>query len=476
MTQKPIRSLAIFCLMALLASCGGGSTLVNVVPPPPGTSAAASLSLRDAPPANVTVLSFELTVSGAVLQPGNVSLLSNPIRVEVKQLEVESALLNTSNVAAGMYTSIDVMVSNPELTIQNNSGAMIGTCADKAICELKPPLSSAKVTVNFNPALTITAGKAVDLLLDLNLANSISMDLASISPSFTITQLAAVEGAGVAGKVEDLEDVVGTVQSKDTANNSFTLQSDPAIPPLTIKVDNDTRFRDFDEVNCATENFACLATGQMVEVNATLLGGGMILAKKVSIENEEQNAEDLRGVIAAIASPTQFQIVVLDEKPIINNLTVGNKLTVNLVLNTKFSIQKGDSDGVDIMGLNFAAASDLLVGQFVQIKPAGPVSGMPPAVDTDRVRLKNSSLTATVKAAPSGTDFTLNNLPALFTMAGIMEIDVRASASAFEEGESPLAGISALKAGDMVSVRGLLFKNMAANPILVATKVRKRLA
>ncbi len=469
MLNNPVRFVAMLLLVAMLASCGGGVTVSPIVPG--GNTSRATLSLRDAPPANVTVLSFELTINGAVLQPGNVSLVSNPIEVEVKQLEVESALLNTSNVPAGTYNSLVVTLSNPELTIQNNSGAAIGTCANNAVCEPPVQLSSATVTINFNPALTITAGTAVNLLLDLDLANSIPMNLSPISPTFTISQLPAVQNTG---KVEDPEDLVGTVQSKDAANNSFTLQTDPAIPPLTIKVDSNTKFEDFNEVGCAASDFTCVTTGQMVEVDASLMAGGMLLAKEVGVENEDQNPEELKGIITALSSPTQFQMVVLDEMPNINNLSVGNLLTVNLLSNATFSIQKGDIDPLDISGLTFASASDLLVGQFVQIRPAAPVSGTPPAVDTDRVRLKRSSLTATVKAPPTGTNFTINNLPSLFTMAGITEIDVRASAAGFEDDHSSSSVLSALMAGDMVSVRGLLFKTLSGNPVLVATKVRKR--
>jgi hypothetical protein len=468
--NNPVRFVALFLLVAMLTSCGGGITVSPVVPGG-GNTSRATLSLRDAPPTNVTVLSFEVTVTGAVLQPGNQALVSNPIRVEVKQLEVEAAFLNTLNVPAGTYNSLVITVSNPELTIQNNSGVAILGCADKAICEVKPQLASATATANFNPPLTLVAGTPVGLLLDLDLANSIPMSLSPISPTFTISQLPAVQGTG---KVEDLEDLVGTVQSKDAANNSFTLQTDPAIPPLTIKVDSNTKFKDFDEVNCAAGDFTCVTTGQMVEVDASLTAGGMLLAKKVSIENEDQNPEELKGIIAAIASPTQFQIVVLDEMPNINNVSVGNLLTVNLLLNTKFSIQKGDIDRLDTSGLNFAAASDLLVGQFVQIRPAAPISGTPPAVDTDRVRLKRSSLTATVKAPPVGTNLTIDNLPSLFTTAGIMEIDVRASNTDFEDDHSSSGGVAGLKAGDMVSVRGLLFKTLSGNPVLAAAKVRKR--
>lgn len=439
----------------------------------PGSQAApVSLTLRDNPPSGVTVLSFEVTITSALLQPGNVSLLRNPIDVEVKQLEVESALLNTADVPAGTYTGIDVTVSNPELTIKNDTGAALPnfpSCLNGKICELNLPLAAGQstVTVTFSQPLNLTAGTPVGLELDLDLAGSIPSSLANITPTFKVSQLPAVQNTG---ELEDMDDLVGTVTGKDPAGNTFTLQPSSGGNPLTITVDGNTRFKDFDEAGCLTADFNCVAMGQMVEVNAKLMAGGALLAAKVSLENEDQNPEELRGILVAVTGANQFQMVVLEEQPNINNVNVGNALTVNVLSSATFSVQKGDSDQLNISGLSFSGMSDLVVGQMIQIKPRSTPTGTPPAIDTDSVRLKKGSVTGTVKATPTTPDFTINNLPKLFTDAGITEIDVQGSAAELEG----VNAITNLIAGDMVSVRGLLFHQMSGNPVIVAQKIRKR--
>ena len=106
-TNRALGFLLVVSLVILAACSGGGSSS----PPPPQTGTAPlSVTIKDAPPAGVTVLSFEVTITGAVLQPGNVSLVSTPIEIEVKQLEVETAFLSTINVPAGTYNSLQLTV------------------------------------------------------------------------------------------------------------------------------------------------------------------------------------------------------------------------------------------------------------------------------------------------------------------------------------------------------------------------------
>jgi hypothetical protein len=464
--KKIFSVLSFIFILGNLAACGGGT---SVSPGPPGAKAApVSLTLRDAPPTGVTVLSFELTVVDAVLQPGNVSLLTDPIKVEVEHLQVDSLLLNTKEAAPGNYTSIDVMVSNPELTIKNDTGASLGpNCATGAICELSLPLSPAKVTISFSPSLTLTTGMPIGLELDLDLANSIPSNLANITPTFKVSQIAAVQGTG---ELEELDDVVGMVTAIDTTNKTFTLQPSEGGNSLTIGVDANTRFKDFDEVGCMTADFSCVMMGQMLEVSAKLMDGGMLVATKVSIENEDHNPEELRGILVALSGMNQFQLVVLDEQPNIQNLSVGMPITVNVLPNAQFSVQQGDSDQLSISGLSFSSFADLVVGQFIQIKPRSTAMGTPPAVDTDSIRLKQGSVTGTVKATPSTARFTINNPPKLFADAGITEIDVDGTAAELEG----VNAITSLSAGDMVSVRGLLFHQAMGNPVIVAQKIRKR--
>src|SRR5439155_13641279 len=52
-------------------------------------AAAVSVTIRDTPPTGITLLSFGVNVTGAMLNPGSVDLLDGkgPIQIEVKQLE-----------------------------------------------------------------------------------------------------------------------------------------------------------------------------------------------------------------------------------------------------------------------------------------------------------------------------------------------------------------------------------------------------
>src|SRR5260370_15836514 len=106
------------CVLAIFG-CGGGS-MTN---PLQQGSSALSVTIRDTPPTGVTVLSFEVTVTRAALNPGNVDLLAGrvPGRRELEQLETESAFLNTARVAPGTFTSLNVTFSNPGLTLQNGT-------------------------------------------------------------------------------------------------------------------------------------------------------------------------------------------------------------------------------------------------------------------------------------------------------------------------------------------------------------------
>src|SRR5690349_22264050 len=95
-----MRKPAFFVIGAILAGifvagCGGSYT----APPAAGPQTAmVNVSMTDAPPAGITVISFEVSLTGATLNPGNVDLLGAkaPIRIEVKKLETENAFLSRS--------------------------------------------------------------------------------------------------------------------------------------------------------------------------------------------------------------------------------------------------------------------------------------------------------------------------------------------------------------------------------------------
>jgi len=434
------------------------------------------MTVRDTPPAGITVFSFEVLVTQAKLQPGNVPLVTTPIEIEVKQLEVEAAFLNTISVPAGNYTSIDVTFSNPELTYKNDTGAALPAplnCAIGAICEFKPAITT---TVSFNGApfpLTVVANTPLGLLVDVNLSsiitNAVGIDF-SAAGAMVVTQLQVAAGTG---ELEEIEDLVGAVTAKDTANNQFTLQITQSGQSLTIKVDNNTAFEDFDDLSvpCAAspQNFTCVLVGQVVEVDLRLMPGGVLMAKKVQVEDND-NEEELEGVITKINGPLQFEMVLMEEATNVAGVDVGQLVVVDLQLSTQFKI---DNDNLTVNNADFDAASDLLVGQTVEIERKSTPAGTPPAISTDRVKLKGTRLTANVQSVDTAnSQFTINNLPGIFTSQNpaITSLVVQTQTQTkFEK----VANLAALVAGNTVSVRALLF-NGPAGPFMVAKKVRKR--
>ena len=227
--------------LAFLIGCGGGSSTPPNTPPatPPG-SAAVSLTIQDMPPMGVTVLSFEVTITGAVMQPGNVSMISAPVRLEMKRLEVLKSFLNTVNVPAGTYTSMSVTLANPRMTVLNNSGmGMMGGCAAGTVCEVVPPMMASSVNITGAPfPLTVQDNTPLGMLLDFDLLNSIQSNM-SVNPIMSCSRRSPMQGTG---QLDEIEDVLGRVTAKDAANNQFSLQVMHGAQTIAVKVDANTRF------------------------------------------------------------------------------------------------------------------------------------------------------------------------------------------------------------------------------------------
>jgi hypothetical protein len=455
-----------------LAGCGGS---YNAMAPPPGAQAAqVSLAVTDAPPAGVTVISFEVSVTGATLSPGNVDLLGGkgPVRIEVKKLETESAFLSTATVAAANYTSLSLTFANPELTFQNNSGTALAGCANGAVCQIKP---TGTLTSMLNGTFYVTSASQNGFLVDLNLASIISSSLAvdfSAANAVSATQKTTTGG----GELQEVEDADGIVMSP--ANNQFTLQT-ADFGAISVATDGNTEFEDFGV--CAAANFTCLADGQSIEADLELMGSGGFLAKKIELRDNAAEAADdeLDGMVFKVDSATQFEIVVIDELRAVTNVSLGDPVVVMLQTAGGGTSFRVDANGLSVpssLQQAFEGASDtsqLMPGQTVQVRKRSMTGGPAPAaiaVTTDRVRLRDTRFTATVSGAVNGNNFNIVGLPGLLTGAGINAIQAQTSSETNFENAS---AISALVEGNTVSLRGLLFMS-APNPVLVSDKVRKR--
>jgi hypothetical protein len=458
----------------LLAGCGGSTSAPAMGPGPGPQAALVSVSLTDAPPAGVTVLTFEVTVTGATLNPGSADLVAgkSPVRIEIKRLETENAFLSTANIPSGNYTSLNLTFSNPELTFRNDTGTTLAGCASGRVCEIKP---SGALTATVNGQFNLMSGTQTGVLVDLNLANLITPSLGvdfSSATAVTATQ----QTKDGEGELEDLDDLDGIVANP--SSSQFTLQTTD-MGGITVAIDSNTQFDGFDA--CAAANATCVQSGQSVEVDLMLLASGTFLAKKIELQDDAQQAADdeLEGIVSKIDSPSQFEMVVNDELRAVANVSVGDPVTVMLTTSGGGTSFQVDANGLAVpstLQQGFEGATDtaqLLPGQTVQVRKLTMTGGPAPAaitITTDRVRLRDTRFTATVSGAPTGSNFNVGGLPGLFTAEGVSQIQVQTSSQTNFENVS---GVSGLADGSTVSLRGLLFKN-TPNPVLIADKVRKR--
>jgi len=471
-------------LIVLVANgCGGNAYNMPTSTPAdnlPQTSAV-TLTVTDAPPAGVTVLSFEVTINSAVLNPGNVQLVTNPQRIEVKQLETDSAFLSTMNAPAGTYQSITVNVTNPELTVMNNSGAAIGNCANNSVCHLEPA-AAGNVTFSASPfPVVLVGGSPTGFQVDLNVANLLSNTLSvdfNASGAISVAQL-PLAGQPNDDRLADVDDLLGTAENLDAADSQFTLRTMSG--DFQIQANGNTQF---EIEGCAADNFSCIQTGQVVEVDSEVMNGGMFIARKIEAEGSEagdkggdnnQGENEVEGIVFKIDDATHFEIVVLGELNATSNVALGNPVVVTLS-SPQFQV---DANGLNVPSAlqgAFEQATDtsqLMPGQEVQIRSTsgGNTMGSPITITTNRVRLRETQFTATISGAPVPPNFTVGNLPGLFTSMGVTSILVQTSSQTNFQGGT---GLGSLADQNQVSLRGLLFANGANPPTLIVDKVRKR--
>ncbi len=467
-------SLALVSCVFLVA-CGGSmssSTGSNGVP--------MSLAIRDTPPSGVAVLFFEASITGASLQPSDtskpaVSVLSAPVEVEFGHLQADTAFLSLTSIPPDSYKSITLTFANAAMTIVNHSGAAIGSCADNSVCELTPAFTPATATVSSAPLpITISQNSVVGIRLDFNVNSSVQSDL-SINPTVTIKQLTQRQDSDEGQEMEAVDEVDGQVTA--VSSNQFTLMNERSGQSFTISVDSNTVFEDFSRAGCTASpaDISCVKMGQILDVDLSENGMGMMLAKRIEFE-EDANREAIKGTITSVDSATQFHMVAFNEEPTVTGISEGSPVVVTIQSGAVFQVggeELGEDGGFSISGASFSSGADLMVGQDVQIRPGTVLSGGGvPTVTTDLVRLWPSQITGQVGTINTSTGtFALTGLSPLFMGATppITTINVLTlSEMRFED----FSSLSSLAPGNTVSVKGLLF-NTPGTPTLVTRTMRE---
>jgi len=234
-----------------LAGCSGGGHATTGGGGGGNQSASLTLTLTSKPDVsltNISVLSATVGITGITLNPTSgtaVSMTLSPTvyPVDLTRLQSDTAFLGTLSLPAATYASATVTFSAPTLTIDNQSGATLnGTCLNGTICKIVLTAGSSQVlSVPF--PLTLTAGQAKGISLNVNLSNAITVTSGTFALNFSavdvVTAATLPRTGAPTGALDLIEDFVGLVTAKTsssitvTASNGtvlqFALPSSPAI-------------------------------------------------------------------------------------------------------------------------------------------------------------------------------------------------------------------------------------------------------
>jgi hypothetical protein len=430
-----------------LAGCGGGSGgRPDANPVTPGAAGNALVTIGDAP--SDRILSFELTVTSILLTDSTgatISVVSNPVRVELTHLAGTFTPLTHISLPQGTYTAVSIFVSHPEMTLVDNTGTIV---------KLEVPLANGSASTNVNPPLVVGAN-AVSINVDINVAQSVTFDFtgaASVvlvaTPSFAV--VAPSENDPATGKIEDIR---GTVQS--VSGDSFVLAIAGGAQTLTFHTSNNTIFEGITGITA-------LFNGVAVEVGGKAQADGSLFADKVDVEVTRVGEMELKGMITSLsAAPlTSFRMVVHESEGLSNQKpALGTTTLIGVDSRTRFRVNGSNTNLSNVpFPTNFDAAS-LSSGQEVEVSTEQTTGN---SQEAGAITLHEQSLTGVISnvlRSDSGTTFLLT-LPADSAFATLTR---RSSLTIF------LAGSKALTDGTRAQVRGLLFGG--SNYRMVASRV-----
>jgi len=428
-----------------------------------------NLVVQDTPPSGITVLSFQVQIASATLQPGSVSLIRNPVTVDLEQLVTDSSFLASQVVDSGTYTSLTMTYANPQITLMNSSGAPLvtpaGTCAASAVCTFSPKINNASVTISSGVfPITITANSSTGLNLDLSISDLLQSDLSltfANGQSVNLSVLSAL--ASLTDTQSQIDAVLATVQS--ISGQQVTIQTAFG-NTLTIGLNSSTTYS-YPSSVCSAGSASCLSSGQLVDFNLSLLGDGSLVAQSVTFADAAGGAA-ARGTVLA-AGTDSFQVVLHSVIPGSTGAAVGSMVTIDPANDALFAVPFSGYPAVP--GGNFAGSGDLIAGQEVLLQLAS--SSSPDTLASSRIYLEPSQTVGTVQSI-STNSFALNGLTGLWTATrpAVNQIDCQVGTGTTYENLST-SSLGSLAPGSPVAVKGLLF-NAAGSPSLSTVIVRGR--
>lgn len=445
--------LALLSLSALaipiLTGCGNGNSPTTCTANCPALLTPVSLSATDTPPSGVTVLSFQLQLAVATLNPASgrtspVSLLpsdsgsfgtSTPISIDATQFQAVSQFLSSVNVPSTGYDSLTLTFANPRLVIYNVSDSAIsGQCAIGSVCQIAPTISgSSGVSLPLSYAQpALVPNTPLSLLLDFHLNTILQSDFSlnlGAANGITVSQIPSTSAASpqlgsITGSLPSVHQAVAgqsTFQFISQDNRTYNINTTSA-----------TTFNNFPVSGCSTGSLSCLAEAQNIRIQVGgIAANGDLNASQVNyIQSSTQQTVEgtVIGLIPSttnIAGAPPYNLTLLIRNNPTNNPNLLPGTVATVTFGSGIPSYSIDSDGFTIpAGLSFSNGSDFMVGQNLRMNIVSgsltTLTGQPPSstwstpqsvsFQTNAVALQPSQFTATIA--------TLNSSAQSFTFSG----------------------------------------------------------
>jgi hypothetical protein len=460
--------------------CGCAGSSINPTSTTPNSSATVNLVVTDTPPSNITVLSFQVQITGAVLEPGDVSLLPRPVTVDLAQLVSDTGFLASTVIDSGTYTSMTMTLANPQVTIINSGVSSITisgqSCAAGATCTFIPALNNASVTISSGVfPITVAANSSTGLNLDLSIPDLLQSDLSvTLADGKSVNLSLLPQPSSSSSEQAKIDDVFGTISSISGGQIDITT----AFGDSLVLTSSSSTAYNYPASVCSTASASCLSVGQVVTADLSLLGNGALSLNAISYAGDS-GAQEVKGIVlstdTAAAVPTMELLV---QRSInVSSLTPGQIATVSLPSGTKYAVGTAVYPGTS--GASFSSALDLLTGQELVVNVGSNlVTGAAPSFTASTADLESSQLIGEVASVNSASSsLSINGLSGLLTGSRpiIQQMNVQTAATTEFIGFSPTS-FSAVSDGQFIAAKGPLFNTVGSSgyPTVSAIQLRKR--
>jgi hypothetical protein len=466
---------AIAAGVILTAGAGSSSSLASTTP----TKSTVNFVVADTAPTSGTVLSFQVEITKAVLQPGNVSILPRPVIVDLSELVTDTGMLASTVIDSGTYTSLTISFASPKVTLVNTESTPITigghTCAAGATCTYTPAFNEASITISNGVfPITVKGSSTTGLTLNLSIPDLLQTDAEiTLADGKSVNIALLPEPKSGTSQQAEVDDVMGTIKSISGTQVEMTTAYNGS---LVLTESSSTTFK-YPTGVCAAPSAACLAVGQVVTANLRLLGDGALALNAVSYLGGS-GAELVKGLVLSTDLTAAVPSVKLLVQRTVNvpSLTTGEIATVSFPMGTAYSIGSPAYPGTS--GAGFSSDIDLLTGQELVLHVAsGLVASSTPSFNTDNAYLESSQVVGKVASVNTeSATAVLNTLSGVFSGAKpvVKQMDVTTDTATTYIGFSP-AAFASVKAGQYIAAKGPLFgaSNASSSPALGAIQLRK---